>query len=88
MNVQLALDTLDDAKANRYSAALSWTGAGPYTMTITGATHGKGVNPNVIVRETSAGVSSNVLVDIAVTDATGDFTVTSISNFTGKVIVL
>jgi hypothetical protein len=73
---------------NPYVAALSWSGTGPYTMTVTGATHGKGLDPTVILRETAGGISSNVLVEsVAVTDASGDVTITSSTNFTGKVII-
>ena len=87
-NVQLALNTLDQAKANRYQAALSWTGSGPYTMTVTGATHGRGLYPEVRARETVAGVSTNIEIQIDITDATGNFTVTSADNFTGYIVVL
>jgi hypothetical protein len=86
--VQAALTTLAD-RTTKYSAALSWTGAGPYTMAITAATHGKGLNVLVQVRETVADVSYDVALDsIAVDDATGDVTLTSSENITGKVVIL
>ena len=83
------LRALATAAATRYAAALSWTGAGPYTMTIAGATHGKGVNPVVTVRQTETGVSSDVLIEsIQVSDATGDVVLTSTEEITGKVIII
>jgi hypothetical protein len=81
------LDTTAGATAVRYTASLSWSGGGPYTMTITGATHGKGVNPMVSVRETAAGVSTVVICDISIDDATGDVTLESTSPITGKVVI-
>jgi hypothetical protein len=84
-NVQAAIDFL----GSRYVASLSWSGTGPYTMTITGATHLRGVDPLVVVRQTSGGVSTDVLLDsIAVNDSTGDVTLTSSESITGKVIIM
>lgn len=85
---QTALATLDQAKANRYRVALTWSGAGPYTMTITAATHGKGLYPVVAVRETVTTNSLNVGTAISTVTASGDVTITSVTNFTGDVIIL
>jgi len=82
-DAKLAIDN------TRHVDALSWTGAGPYTMTITGATHRRGVNPVVIVRQTATGVSSDVLLEsVQVSDATGDVVLTSTEEITGKVIII
>jgi hypothetical protein len=81
-DVKLAVDN------TKYVATLSWTGAGPYTMTILGATHNRGANPSVVVRETAAGVSTTVLVEVQVTDSTGDILLTSTEAITGKAIII
>jgi hypothetical protein len=89
-DVLAALNTLARGVSSRYSAALSWAGAGPYTMTITGATHLRGTEPIVRVRELTGGTTYEV-VDadkIEIDGTTGDVTITSTSNFTGSVVIL
>ena len=87
--VQAALQTIDKGIAYRYTAALSWTGAGPYTMSVTGATHQRGTDPVIRVRQLVSGSLYDVVtVDIQVDDSSGDVTVTSSENFTGKLVIL
>lgn len=89
INVQTALDTLAKGAASRYVAALSWTGAGPYTMTITGATHLRGTDPIVRVRQLVTGSTYVVvLTDTQIDDSNGDVVLTSSENITGKVVIL
>ncbi len=77
-----------DPNSVRYTAALSWSGSGPYTMAITSTTHKRGLNPIVTVRVTDSGTSTDCTWDVSVTDSNGNITITSTENFTGKVIIL
>jgi hypothetical protein len=89
VNAQLAFDTLARGAASRYVVAITWAGGGPYTMSITGATHLRGTDPIVRVRKLSAGTVYDVVwVDTQIDDSTGDVTLTSTENFTGKVVIL
>jgi hypothetical protein len=88
--VQAALDTIARGKSARYTVALSWTGAGPYTMTILGATHLRGVDPIVRVREFISGTNYRVVNtdEVTLDETTGDVVITSSENFTGKITIL
>jgi hypothetical protein len=87
--VQAALDTLTLGAASRYSAALSWIGAGPYTMTITGVTHLRGIHPRVQPMTQISGSDYEVSIcDVGINISTGDVTLTSNINFTGIVVIL
>ena len=89
VTAQAALNTLARGISSRYTAALSWTGVGPYTMTITGATHLRGTDPVVRCRELVSGSLYNVVyTDISIDDSTGDVVLTSSNNFTGKVVIV
>ena len=61
-----------------FNATSDWAGpsAGKYTITVTAATHLRGVNPSVLVSETVGGVEERVEVDIAYDDSTGDVRIT------------
>ena len=72
----------------RYVTALSWIGTGPYTMTLSAATHGRGLNPLVRAQEIVAGpIANDVWVDVS-TAANGNVTLTSSISFTGQVIIV
>jgi hypothetical protein len=88
--VQAALDTLTRGISSRYAVALSWAGVGPYTMSITGATHLRGTDPIVRVRELTGGTTYEVVNPdkIEIDGSNGDVTITSTSNFTGTVVIL
>lgn len=86
-DVQAALVAIDTGIAYRYIATLSWTGAGPYTQTISVVTHGRGLHPIVRVQEVVTGVANDVLIDIA-TDSSGNVTLTSSISFTGQAIFI
>ena len=90
VTVQAMADTLARGAANRYSAALSWSGsAGAYTMTITGATHLRGVDPLVRVRKLLSGSTYEVVItEVTIDDSNGDVVIGSTENFTGKVVIL
>ncbi len=88
-SVQAALDTLARGISSRYVVSLSWTGTGPYTMSIPGTTHLRGTDPIVRARRLDAGsVYSVVYPDITIDDSNGDVVITSVVNFTGKVVIL
>jgi hypothetical protein len=76
-----------------YVAALSWSGSGPYEMIILAATHGKGADPIITVRELSGGDYYDKTVgylgqELSVkVNVSGDVTLTYSSNFSGKVII-
>ena len=79
----------NSAPASRYTTALSWSGTGPYTMAISGATHGRGPDPLVRVRTLVSGTTYEVIVtDISIDDSSGDVVITSNHNPTGKVVIL
>jgi hypothetical protein len=76
-----------------YVAAISWSGSGPYSMTILATTHGKGTDPMVAVRELSGGSyldkthgylgqEMQILVNTS-----GDVVITYSTNFNGKIII-
>ena len=76
--------------APHYSASIVWTGTGPYTMTITGATHLRGTDPVVRVKEFISGTNYRVvnLDEVTLDETTGDVVITSSENFTGKITIL
>ena len=80
------LRALATAAATRYTAALSWTGAGPYTMVITNATHARGLFPIVSCIQTTD--NSVVWIDHTVNPASGEIVLTSSEEVVGYVIVL
>jgi hypothetical protein len=82
--------TASNTPASRYSTSLSWTGVGPYTMSIAGATHGRGTDPIIRIRELTSGTSYDVvdIDNITIDSSTGDVVLYSTSNFTGTVVIL
>jgi len=72
----------------KYVSSITWSGSGPYTMTIPASTHGRGLNPIVVVRVTDTGVSSDCTWDVSVVDFNGSITITSQENFAGKIVIL
>jgi len=77
--------TSDEYSAVRakYTNSITWSGSGPYTFSITAATHGKGVDPLVQVRESTAVVYPDIDID-----GSGNVTITSTVNFSnGKVVI-
>ena len=76
-----------------YVAELVWNGSGPYSMTVLAATHGKGTDPIVAVRELSGGVYLDKTygylgqeMQISV-NTSGDVTATYSTTFSGKIII-
>lgn len=76
-----------------YVEALDWSGSGPYEMIILAATHGKGADPVIAVRElvgsdyydkTVGYLGQELSVKV---NASGDVTLTYSNNFSGKVII-
>ena len=60
-----------------------------YTFTVPGTTHNKGLEPLVRVRAFSSGTSYEVVdVDVLIDETTGNVTLTSTENFTGKIVIL
>jgi hypothetical protein len=58
-------------------------------MTISGATHLRGVDPIVCVMALASGTTYDVvLTDVTIDDSTGNVVITSSSNFTGKVVII
>lgn len=90
VNAQLALDTIARGRVPRYTVALSWSGGGPYTMTILGSTHLRGGDAIVRLREFISGTNYKVVTptEIDIDETTGDVVITNASNFTGKVTIL
>lgn len=84
------------AAATKYTQAFvvaDWVSASPdYTLTITGATHGKGLFPVIQVFQSAAGVNSLVNTVVEVTAASGDVVLkVSLSpdnRFDGVIIIL
>ena len=72
---------------------VTWTGpsAGEYTLTITAATHGKGINPNVMVYETSGADFIQVFPSVMI-NASGDVSLkvseTPDNRFNGKILII
>jgi len=60
--------------ASDFNATTDWGTAagGVYTLTVTGATHLRGVNPSVLVYETAGAVETRVDLDISYNSSTGD----------------
>lgn len=71
----------------KYVAALSWSGAGPYTMSIPAATHGKGSDPCIVVREQDGSDLVDMVTMEVRINASGDITLNSAEMISGKVIV-
>lgn len=76
-----------------YVAELSWSGSGPYSMTILASTHGKGADPMVAVRELSGGsyldktygyLGQEMQISV---NTSGDVVITYSTNFNGKIII-
>jgi hypothetical protein len=91
--VQSAMAILDaGSSSSRYNllfASGDWAGAGPYTLSISGAIHGKGVSPMVAVRQQLGGTSYQVVYPDVVVDSTnGDVVITSTENFAGNLVIL
>jgi hypothetical protein len=59
-------------------------------MTILGATHLRGVDPVVRVREFISGTNYRVVNtdEVTLDETTGDVVITSSENFTGKITIL
>jgi hypothetical protein len=81
------------APALRYAGDFttgSWSGVAPsLTFSVAGATHGKGSDPVVIVRQNTTGdIYEDVGVDVSVDRVTGNVTLTSSEAFNGEVIIL
>jgi hypothetical protein len=82
--------SISNSTAVRYSEALTWSGAGPYTHTCAGATHLKGTEPIIQVFVNTSGSIYQLVIgpDIDVDATTGDITITSSENFVGKILIL
>jgi len=72
-------------KKTAYTSAITWDGAGPYTFTVTAATHGLGATRNLDVKIYES--NNIVMTDIAV-DGSGDVTITSNSNFSNGAVYI
>lgn len=80
--------------AQDFDATTDWgvEGAGYYTITITGATHDMGVNPTVVVYETTATTEAQVDLDISYDNTNGNVSLVVPSDpncrFAGRVIIM
>ena len=84
--IAVAMGNSGGGAASKYTATLAWTGsANNYTMSITGVTHGKGVNASVSVRDSSGNF---VGLGVLVNSSNGNVTLYSDSNFAGTAIIL
>lgn len=77
-----------------FDATTDWgsPSGGKYSITVTAATHGVGVNPNVAILElVSPGVYEQVFVDTVVISSTGVITISVLEvpdlRFEGKLII-
>jgi len=94
----VSLENTTIVAATRYTedfdATTDWgaAGGGYYTITITGATHTRGLNPTVIVFETAATVETRVDLDISYDNTTGDISLvvpeTPDCRFAGRALII
>jgi hypothetical protein len=72
---------------------VTWTGpsGGEYTITITAGTHGKGINPNVMVYETNGANFDQTFPSVQI-NASGDVSIkvseTPDNRFNGKILII
>lgn len=77
-----------------FDAATDWgsPSAGYYTYTVLGSAHTRGVNPSVMVFETSGSVESKVALDISYDNTTGDISLVVPDSpdcrFAGRILVI
>jgi hypothetical protein len=71
----------------KYVATLSWTGSGPYTMSIPAETHGMGSDPVLAIRELIDSEWVDCVTVEVRTNADGDVTISTAETFDGKVVV-
>jgi len=71
--------------SNEYSSTITWDGAGPYTYTVTAATHKLGASKNLDVKVYES--DSSVIVDVSV-DSAGTVVITSIVDFANASILI
>lgn len=72
---------------SKYVAELSWSGSGPYTMSIPASTHGMGSDPIISIKELLGGVWVDCVTVEVSTNNAGDITISSAEVFDGKVVV-
>jgi hypothetical protein len=91
------IQTLDQGPpVTAFVKTLAWVGSvAPYTMTILGSEHGKGVNPFVLIRKTVGTSAADATLvtgpggnPISVHGVTGDITLTSQTIVVGKALVI
>jgi hypothetical protein len=71
----------------KYVASLSWSGEGPYTMSIPAATHGMGTDPVLAIRELIDSEWVDCVTVEVRTNADGDITISTGETFDGKVVI-
>lgn len=77
-----------------FDATTDWGSAsgGLYTINILVATHGKGINPNVLVFEDVSGNFEKVEPNQTIIDASGNISITTLetpdTRFAGKILVI
>jgi len=80
--------------SSRYTATFttgSWAGTGPYTLSYTAATHGRGANPIISIYSGASSPFSLVLPDSTTIDSSGNITISVPTvglTFAGKIVVL
>jgi hypothetical protein len=80
--------------AQDFDATTDWgtAGGGLYTLAITGATHGMGTNPTVVVYETTSTTESKVELDVDYDNVTGDVSLivpeVPDCRFAGRVVIM
>lgn len=73
--------------AEKYIDTLSWSGSGPYTMSIPASTHGQGTDPSIDIRELDGSDWVDcVTVEVRI-NASGDITISNAENISGKVVI-
>lgn len=71
----------------KYVTTLSWSGSGPYTMSLPATTHGQGEDPVIAIRELIDSEWVDCVTVEVRTNSAGDITISSAEMFDGKVVV-
>ena len=77
-----------------FDATTDWgsPSGGLYTISITAAAHGKGINPNILVFEDVSGNFERVEPNQTIVDASGNISITVLQSpdtrFAGKILVI
>lgn len=76
-----------------FNATSDWTlNSGYYQITVSAGTHGKGINPNVMILELDSGSYAQVTVDSCVYDSFGNVTFQVLASpdlrFIGRILII